>query len=329
MKSLLPDRKILVLGVVLAQLAVIYYLSLPSPEVYVLGEDHPEVPEGGIDPGPTGIETRDDIHIGYTELTPNKTVTWDKDNDVFEETIVNISEQGLRDRYYSEEPRNNTFRIAAVGDSTTFGYRVNLSQTWVYKLERDLNNSYEKEIEVLNFGVPAYNNKDKVTAINRTVLDYNPDLILFQILEGGQKNHSNIRRLKDKYLKDIEESSQDAKQRARRDAVKQNALEQQRLTQSQKYDLYSQQINSINELIDSQDIPVLVFSWNHINPEDQKMINDITSDLTGSTLFLPDKFLQEEYRIPGDGHPTPKAHSLVSKYLQDELAESGFLNVKS
>src|SRR3989339_352779 len=70
--------------------------------------------------------------------------------------IAKANSQGLRDYEYGLKKPGNSIRIAAVGDSTTFGSGVNLEDTYVKQLEKILNKNCSKKIEVINFGAGGF-----------------------------------------------------------------------------------------------------------------------------------------------------------------------------
>jgi lysophospholipase L1-like esterase len=88
-----------------------------------------------------------------------------------------INQDGIRDREYSRTKPNGTFRIAAVGDSCTFGLGLELEDTWPKQLERELQKTNPR-VEVINFGVMGYNTPQEAERIQDKVLKYSPDLII-------------------------------------------------------------------------------------------------------------------------------------------------------
>jgi lysophospholipase L1-like esterase len=88
-----------------------------------------------------------------------------------------INQDGIRDREYPIVKPNGIFRIAAVGDSCTFGFGLELEDTWPKQLERELQKTNPK-IEVINFGVMGYNTPQEAERIQDKVLKYSPDLII-------------------------------------------------------------------------------------------------------------------------------------------------------
>jgi len=88
-----------------------------------------------------------------------------------------INKDGLRDRDYAVAKPEGTFRIAAIGDSVTFGLGLELENTWPKQLEQELQKT-DPRVEVINFGVMGYNTPQEAERIQDKVLKYSPDLIL-------------------------------------------------------------------------------------------------------------------------------------------------------
>ncbi len=93
-------------------------------------------------------------------------------------THYKINSQGFRDHEYGINKPKNTFRIAIVGDSITFGRGVYMEETFSKLLEKKLQGTCAKDAQVLNFGVSAYNTEQEFYTVKDVVLNYSPDLIL-------------------------------------------------------------------------------------------------------------------------------------------------------
>lgn len=117
------------------------------------------------------------------ELKPNFHQILDGSKVKLRAVFVDINSDGLRDREFSIEKPNNTYRIIFLGDSFTFGWLVELNESYVKFVERKLNEMEDTIIyEVLNFGVPGYNLAQKVESLNYKGIKYDPDLIILQYL---------------------------------------------------------------------------------------------------------------------------------------------------
>jgi lysophospholipase L1-like esterase len=89
-----------------------------------------------------------------------------------------LNSHGMRDREFSLEKPDGSFRIVALGDSIIYGYGVRIEDTLVKKLERKLNRSFDTDFEVLNFGVPGYSTQQETELYRVRARRFDPDLVL-------------------------------------------------------------------------------------------------------------------------------------------------------
>jgi lysophospholipase L1-like esterase len=93
-----------------------------------------------------------------------------------------ISAEGLRDHDLSWSKPPGEIRIAAIGDSITYGFGVPRERVWVEQLERLLGARARPggpRFEVLNLGVPGYNGLQIVERLRRVGLAFEPDLVVY------------------------------------------------------------------------------------------------------------------------------------------------------
>jgi uncharacterized protein YjbI with pentapeptide repeats len=94
------------------------------------------------------------------------------------ETFSKNSE-GFRGPEFNEDKPDNTYRIIAVGGSTTFGSGVTDENTWPRILEKKLQNiSESKNIEVINTGIGAITSFNESKLIKEKLIHYKPDLLI-------------------------------------------------------------------------------------------------------------------------------------------------------
>lgn len=92
---------------------------------------------------------------------------------------VKTNPDGFRDKTYSLEKANDVYRIAIIGDSITFGIGVAQEEIFSERLETSLHNLCGKnKVEVINFGVPAYNTTQELEVLKIRALPYKPDLVI-------------------------------------------------------------------------------------------------------------------------------------------------------
>lgn len=108
-------------------------------------------------------------------LTPNATTIY---RGLYEEsnmeTIWRINAQGLRADTTIEKKPTDVFRILTYGDSETFGWSVDLDETWQRQMEQ-----IDKNIQVINLGVPGYNIESIANHIEKTLTNLEPDLVIY------------------------------------------------------------------------------------------------------------------------------------------------------
>ena len=98
---------------------------------------------------------------------------------------VITSGQGLRDHDYAIPAPPNTLRIAVVGDSLTYGWGVELDETWVKQLEAQLKAAYPgKNVEVVNLGKPAGDPNSYLPVCEMVLPRLKPDLLIIGLTQG-------------------------------------------------------------------------------------------------------------------------------------------------
>lgn len=129
------------------------------------------------------------------ELRPSASVYVDK----FERTFT-TNAAGFRDREYPRAKPDGVYRIAAIGDSVTFGWDQALDETYPKLLEAGLAAAGMANVEVLNFGIGGYNSLQEIELIRARALAFEPDLLLLayvmndntvQGADGGLARHFN------------------------------------------------------------------------------------------------------------------------------------------
>lgn len=93
---------------------------------------------------------------------------------------VRTNSAGLRDREFAPVPDPGVVRIAALGDSITFGWGVRQEDAYPKRLEALLNEraAHGRRFEVLNFGVGNYDTEDEYRTLATRALRYHPSVVL-------------------------------------------------------------------------------------------------------------------------------------------------------
>ena len=96
--------------------------------------------------------------------------------------VANINSLGLRDREINIE-KGDKYRILCFGDSWTFGYGVNIENSWPKVLEQYLLTNGFENIEVINCGRPGQFTGTYKEYIEKIVPLLKPDLVLVGVLQ--------------------------------------------------------------------------------------------------------------------------------------------------
>ena len=104
----------------------------------------------------------------------------------FQKVSVRTNSCGMRGVERSINKPGETYRIALLGDSFTFGWGVEEEESFAVKLEKNLNrlSNFKPRFEVLNFGVPGYSTFQEVAQFKQVGSDFNPDAVLVFFIEN-------------------------------------------------------------------------------------------------------------------------------------------------
>ena len=117
-----------------------------------------------------------------------------------------ISAAGLRDRDFAVPKPAGVFRIAAIGDSVTYGSGVSRELGWTAQLVARLAALAVPggaPIEVLNLGVPGYNISQVVERLRVSGLPFDPDVVVY----GYVLNDPQAFSLEGAALRDLREAA--------------------------------------------------------------------------------------------------------------------------
>jgi len=104
---------------------------------------------------------------------------FDPKGGVAKDVVAVINPDGYRGAAVAKEKPPGTLRIAALGDSQTFGIGIGEGESWPAVLEASLRESLSgTSIEVMNCAVPGYNAEQEAAALETRWLAYAPDLVL-------------------------------------------------------------------------------------------------------------------------------------------------------
>jgi lysophospholipase L1-like esterase len=135
---------------------------------------------GGEDAGTwlERVNRRSDVPGLDYELQPNVSV-------FAHGAMVRTNAFGMRDVERTKEKPPGVVRVAALGDSFTFGFGVESEATWPAVLERLLNEGAPaRRVEVLNFGAGGYSTQDEAVVLRRRALEFAPDVVVLGYVEN-------------------------------------------------------------------------------------------------------------------------------------------------
>jgi len=93
--------------------------------------------------------------------------------------LYTINSEGFRGPEVSRDKPDDTYRIMAVGGSTTFSVGIPEENAWPNVLEKKLQNiSNDKNIEVINTGFPGMNSFSESKLLQAELIHFEPDLII-------------------------------------------------------------------------------------------------------------------------------------------------------
>ena len=125
-------------------------------------------------------------------LRANVSQRWsDKDYNV----LVSTNSKRLRGEEYPYEKGEGGLRILALGDSFTFGFGVNIHDSYTKVLETLLNADKgvgeNRKYEVINAGAPGWGTAQELVFWNIEGQKYNPDIVTLCMVENDPQDNIN------------------------------------------------------------------------------------------------------------------------------------------
>ena len=165
---------------------------------YVRGVNY--IPGKGYTDNPNVILYQDHKYLGKT-LRPK--ASWLGIGPDGQQVQVSINSLGFRGKEFDTLKNPQTFRIIAIGGSTTFTPNVLDSDTYPQLLENILNSQVDgssTNFEVINAGTPGYSTEEAVINFCQRLLRLSPDLIV--IYHGYNDIKPNPRKINLNCLRD-------------------------------------------------------------------------------------------------------------------------------
>jgi lysophospholipase L1-like esterase len=231
---------------------------------------------------------------------------------------------GFRDREFAPKARD-AFRILAVGDSVTFGYREAAQHAFPQQLERRLAGRPGPRIEVFNLGVAGYNALQEVRLFETRGLALDPDLLVLAYVlndnkqdgaDGGLTLH--FRRSPSRLYDWI-------------------GVRLRRLARRIGRDVTTEAFDELAALARSRELPVVVMivpelrfrdgEWSR--PERHRAVAALARARGFRVLDLKDAFVADGFEslMRDNVHPNPRGYALIARQLERFLEDEGLLPV--
>lgn len=240
--------------------------------------------------------------------------------------FVNINSKGLREEPFSQNKSSNTVRILVVGDSFTFGTGVNRSDIYTEVVERKLNKEFrEKNIQVINAGIPGTGMKDYYLFLKHRGLKYNPDITVIAFINNDQISAKKSNTLLHEAKSEIGKSNSTVTDYSNRSDVrrKYRDLLEKHKSETPIQNTSFSYLNNINNLTTSRNIPTIYYSLNNLEPEIDSYVREWSEELQKEIVYSPEKFREDktnETRISKwNRHPNSKAHKAIADRLYPRL----------
>jgi len=230
-------------------------------------------------------------------------------------TTVRINSDGFReDKDYPVSKPKDVKRIVIMGDSYTFGWGVEIEDSWPKVFERMLNENSDKvRYEVLNFGVPGYNIAHEVELYLTKAKKYDPDYVIFASLSNDLIN----------FTQDKKESESFIKNNSNLDSAMSERLlweyRSMRMTEMEKnFSIYKENIKI--PLLQLKDEDKNIILINLMNPETYgELLKDIADN---NGWHYIDVKVKHESIHPLDHHPNNETLKKYAEYVYQNFTKT-------
>ncbi|HLD29149.1 MAG TPA: SGNH/GDSL hydrolase family protein [bacterium] len=273
------------------------------------------------------------------------------------EGYIKINSRGFRDREYKFKKDKRVFRILCLGDSTTWGYRLLLSETYHSLLEDRLNREYGGKLrfEVINFGVTGYSTFQSLMQLQYRGLKYKPDIVTYyglsndptrrfsysdsQIMSG--KVPVFIRMFLNGFL--LKLSTYRILRKIFLYALRRNPQTRKSLTPRVSPEEFKKNILLINSLCRNRDIPFALFSQPFCRRKSvafarfadvtryKRDLEEIAAENRIPVITIPEMesdSLEASAYFDDSSHPNAPGHAVIMERMFRFLSEKGLLPQK-
>lgn len=257
-------------------------------------------------------------------------------------------------------PRKVDLKIALLGDSSSFGWRVNYEESYGHHIETMLEQSSQMTVQLKNFCVPGYNTTQHLLALKHKVLPWNPDIIILhhdlndsnEIIKRGHNADTADTLFHSKLLYTVKNKIDHIAQKGKKDSdflvinMKPSNPRKKSMThyryKGPQYERMFDELQRIKEL--SHEIPVMLFAFFAYptyherveeDPVNKLLITPLVNRATEMGYATADGYLlfQHIMKAEGlidmssywidetDGHPNPTSHKSIAAALVKEIRE--------
>jgi lysophospholipase L1-like esterase len=229
---------------------------------------------------------------------------------------------GFRDREFAPKAPG-AFRILAVGDSVTFGFREAAQEAFPQQLERRLADRPGSSIEVFNLGVAGYNALQEVRLLETRGLALQPDLLLLAYVMNDNKEDGadggltlHFRRSPSRLYDWL-------------------GVRLRRLARRIGRDVTTEAFDELARLVRERELPVVVMvvpelrfrdgAWSR--PERHRAVRELARTRGFHVLDLLDAFVAAGFEslMRDNVHPNPRGYALIARELEAFLEGEGLL----
>lgn len=108
---------------------------------------------------------------------------------------IHFNSQGFRDKERNYFTKNNSYRIAFIGDSFVSAFEVKQDERASDILEKKLNSLKSKNYEVFNLGVGGFSTEQELLQLKKKIINYEPNLIVLNYYIGNDQTDNYNRRI--------------------------------------------------------------------------------------------------------------------------------------
>lgn len=248
--------------------------------------------------------------------------------------IYTINTDGLNQlTNISVNKTENVFRIAILGDSFTFGAKVNTEDNYPSKLQNLLNTECRNmKYELINLGVGGYDIQYSVKRYKVKGQKYNPDLIIWLVLED------DLYRLNEKLIPKLLHIQYNSEKKGTNKknlgdnynnyySLWKNAKDEVVSEMGGKEKMMNLQKQYFEELNKYSNKRKLIFTFSGIAKENKSFLESLKEK--NNNYFFIDK-LRNISTIPKailpDGHPSPHGHKIIADDILHYLIKENVID---